>query len=1063
MRPIKLTMTAFGPYSSLEVVDFRELEGRNLFLVTGPTGSGKTTVFDAISFAMYGEASGSSGGGKSGRTADSLRSQYSPDDLLTEVELDFELKGIDYNVKRIPKQRKPKARGDGFTDQKPEAELIIGKGDSRKIVVGVSKVNEKIESLMGINADQFRQIMMIPQGEFRQMLNSDSQDREKVLRKLFDTRLYNAMQINLDMKSKALHKEIDDKEKLRNYEAAKIDCGGDLSLKAYVDSDNKNIDEILLKTSEMIEKDQALEKEMFLNIQGKNKEKEDLVSKREKAKADNEKLKLKEKTSEEVGKLEEKSEEIQELKKRISRGDKAALVLPLEKNCQDRQKEVYRIVEDRKKKDKDFAEAGKILEKAEVAFRKEDSSQSRKERENLVERLGHLKSLEDKVGRIEILTKSIQKMEKEVKLQDKKKKAGKLKVEKSSKELESLQEGLKKSREAKNKRIQLLSEYDQWKEKKNKLEKIYRNIQDRDKVRIDLEQKRKLVEKEEKILEKLDRVYKSSKLAFLRNQAALLAKELEEGKSCPVCGSLEHPSPAKVSNTTISEDEINELEEGVKKQEKKVSLAGKDIAVTEEKLKKTEEERKSLFQELIAYSESMDDGVLMDMKYLESLNKGDLQGIIESSAIKLGDIVDAGKKYKKLADESKSLEEKIEGMKKNIEDLGKEIESLTAKLLASEKTLSAEKAKLEAIFAEVPEELRTIKILALKIDKANSAKIKAQENYEVSRKNFESASLSFEGLKASLDQLAREEKVSLERNDKARKIMEDKIDTEGFSSLEDYKNSKMEAGQLERNKKNVDDYEKDLHFQKLQLEKLLVETKDLKVKNMDEFDKSLEDLAGIINEMIKGRSIIENRAASNSDIVERIKKINEEIGDREKTYKLLGNLASVAQGRNKGMISFERYVLAAFLDDILRAANIRLRKMSQGRFILSRTEELERKNKQSGLELEVFDNYTGKSRHVKTLSGGEGFKASLSMALGLSDVVQSYSGGVQLDTMFIDEGFGTLDQESLDNAISCLVDLQETGRLVGIISHVQELKERIDTRLEVKSTNTGSTTEFVVM
>ena len=183
---------------------------------------------------------------------------------------------------------------------------------------------------------------------------------------------------------------------------------------------------------------------------------------------------------------------------------------------------------------------------------------------------------------------------------------------------------------------------------------------------------------------------------------------------------------------------------------------------------------------------------------------------------------------------------------------------------------------------------------------------------------------------------------------------------------------------------------------------------------------------------------------------------------KSKRYELLGNLARVAQGQNPARVTFERYVLAAFLEDILEAANIRLNQMSQNRYQLYRTDEKERKNKQSGLELEVFDQYTGKARHVKTLSGGESFKASLSMALGLSDVVQSYAGGVRLDTMFIDEGFGTLDQESLESAINCLIDLQKTGRLIGIISHVQELKERIDVRLEVSSGYTGSATRFVV-
>lgn len=1063
MRPLKLKMTAFGPYGEIETVDFQELNGRNLFLVTGPTGSGKTTIFDAISFAMYGEASGSSGGGKSGRSAESLRSQYSRDDLLTVVELDFELKGTRYNVKRIPKQDKPKSRGEGFTEQKPEAELLIGQGQGRKVVTGVSRVNEKIESIMGINADQFRQIMMIPQGEFRQMLNSDSQDREKVLRKLFDTRLYNLIQMNLDMKSKALHREIEDKEKLRNYEAAKIDCGGDMALEDLLASDSRNMDEIILKTLELIKRDESLKKDMSLEIEGKNREKEDIVSKREKAKSDNEKLKLKDKTAAEVGKLEERSAEIRDLKERIIRGEKAALILQHEKNRNERKKELEGILGNRKKKEKELSEAKGILEKAQDVFSKEDSSESREMREKLVEKLRSLKSLEDKVSRIEAVSRSVEEMEKDVKILQKKKDASLLTLEKNRKDLGGYEERLKKSGEAKTAQVRLRSEYKQEEEKRKSLEKIHLNFKEEDKVLTDLEKHRKTVEKEEKVLQSIDKMYKSSKLAFLRNQAALLAAELEEGKPCPVCGSIDHPAPAAILGESISEDRINELEEGVKKQDKKVNDAAKKVAVAEEKLKKIWKDRKTLFNDLVAYSESTDDDKLRDMKYLESLSKGDMPAIIDNCRMKLDDIAGQGKKMKALADEGGDLEEKIKAARKYIEDLDKEIERLTTVQLESAGILSREKTKLEAIYTEVPEDLRSVKSLASKVNEVETTKRRMEESYESARKNLESAKVSFAGVSASLEQLKMEEENSREKSEKTGRELEAKISSEGFSSFDDYVSSKMTPDELEINRKIVEEHRRELHFQKQQYEKLLAETKGLQVSSMEEFDKAVVSIGSTINEMIKTRSSIENRSANNSEIVESIKKINEEIGDREKHYKVLGSLARVAQGRNRGMITFERYVLAAFLDDILKAANIRLKKMSQGRFVLSRTEELERKNKQSGLELEVFDNYTGKSRHVKTLSGGEGFKASLSMALGLSDVVQSYAGGVQLDTMFIDEGFGTLDQESLDNAISCLIDLQESGRLVGIISHVQELKERIDTRLEVKSTNTGSTTEFVVM
>lgn len=223
---------------------------------------------------------------------------------------------------------------------------------------------------------------------------------------------------------------------------------------------------------------------------------------------------------------------------------------------------------------------------------------------------------------------------------------------------------------------------------------------------------------------------------------------------------------------------------------------------------------------------------------------------------------------------------------------------------------------------------------------------------------------------------------------------------------------------------------------------------ELKIKNEDKI---------ILEEKEKE---IYLRVNQNGKILEDCKSFNKLIEADEKKYSNVGKLAKIINGDNPRKISFERYVLAAYFEDIITAANLRFSQMTCNRFVLLRKEELGDKRKGQGLDLQVFDNYTGKSRDVKTLSGGESFKASLSMALGLADVVQSYSGGIQLDTMFIDEGFGTLDPESLDAAIECLIELQGDGRVVGVISHVQELKDRIEVKLEVSSTNKGSKAEF---
>jgi exonuclease SbcC len=243
---------------------------------------------------------------------------------------------------------------------------------------------------------------------------------------------------------------------------------------------------------------------------------------------------------------------------------------------------------------------------------------------------------------------------------------------------------------------------------------------------------------------------------------------------------------------------------------------------------------------------------------------------------------------------------------------------------------------------------------------------------------------------------------------------------------------------------------------------LEAETKDLTYQNIEELNTKYNLLVEEQKILQNKQNIVYSRVTNNQKSLNQLNDFLIKINALEEKYKLIGNLNKVAKGDNVQRLTFERYVLAAYFDEIIIAANQRLEKMTGSRYLLKRKEDKSKGRAQQGLELEVFDNYTGKARHVKTLSGGEGFKASLALALGLADIVQSYSGGISLDTLFVDEGFGSLDPESLDSAIQCLVDIQKTGRLVGVISHVSELKERIKSVLEIYSNKEGSFARFIV-
>lgn len=1035
MRPIKLKMTAFGPYSGEEIIDFRELENRKLFLITGSTGSGKTTIFDAISFAMYGETSGNI------RSGESLRSHYALDSTLTEVELEFELKNNTYILKRIPKQLKPKKRGEGFTEQKSDAELLCV--STNKIYTSVTDVNEKIESLVGINADQFRQIMMIPQGEFRKLLTSDSQEREKILQKLFDTSLYNKVQMSLDFKSKKLWNHIKGKIELRNHEVEKILCEPDSELNSQIIDENKNINRILELTKEQIEIDISNNKILLVESETISLKIENNITKREKSKTINENIEKLNLLKTELINIELNKNAMIDLNNLTTKSESALLVRTYEDLYKNSQKKTIETEEKMNAIKKDLINVETKKMKLELEFNIINSDENNKVIKSLYEEILNLNRFKEKVSKISEIEKTIEIAENEKKdfANFFKKNENEL-ILINSKVL-VLKENLEKSRKAGLEINEIIIDL-------SKLEYTFKGL-----VKLNdlLFEKSDLIKKLENKNNKFEIInlkyneeqnfYSTKKINFLLNQAAILAKGLESNKQCPVCGSLNHPNLAEFTEEVITEFELNILEKKVDEIRNSKALIEKDILIFKENVKAIDDNITLISKEIS----------LMDLSIEKSI------GITEG---KISDLKEKQKILLKIISDQDTIVNDLDNQDKNINSLTKEREKTIEKCNVINITIESEKKLLLSIFEEIPLEINNLNLLENKIKQVSFKYTSLTQNIENKSKelqNVKDRSIEVETKNITINRQLLNLKNDFDVN---YKLLKESLVANDFESFENYLIFKDEIKNIKSNKNILNTYNNKLIYLKEKVNDLKNLTKDKSKIDMsnikDEIDNNRIQLSEV--NMKKGDILL--RLKSNEKSYSEVESISNSILKYEKDYSVIGNLSKVANGNNKARITFERYVLAAFLNDILIAANLRLSKMTNGRYILNRTEELERKNKQSGLELEVYDNYTGKSRHVKTLSGGEGFKASLSMALGLSDVVQSYSGGVQLDTMFIDEGFGTLDQESLDSAINCLIDLQKTGRLVGIISHVQELKERIDTRLEVTSSTKGSKTEFIV-
>ncbi|SDK24489.1 AAA family ATPase [Natronincola ferrireducens] len=1045
MRPLKLIISGFGPYANLQTVDFEELKNKNIFLITGPTGAGKTTIFDAISYALFGEASGSS------RSKDSLRSDFATQETLTYVELDFELRGKVYKVKRVPQQERKKLKGEGTVQKNTEAELILPSGE---IITRVTAVDEKISRVLGINKNQFRQIVMLPQGEFRKLLEAESIEREAIFRKIFGTEAFETIQRKLEDQRKSISKKIGEKQTRRDTHAKNIETGGDEALHRLIYAKDMNIAEIINRTKLLIEEDEKKNQEIAQEIKGIIGEQEKLqqqfVEGQETNKKINDKIELEKEYTDHV--LKEK--EYKEKNLRLERGRKTLPIIELENTYIQREKAL-------EMRHKEYREATESLNIAkdnllQTAQQIKIEEAKEPERKKISDEIATLKSRQEKVKEYEDKKLNIEKQKKELENKEKTLQGLKFSIKEEKNKLQLIYEGLKEIQKAEIDLEKLINIRDQ----KQEILEDARNLYKYTKQYITKANKYK---KEIQAYEELDNKFKEIKLiyetmedSFRRGQAGLLARDLRDGMECPVCGSSHHPKPAEAVEDVPTEEEIKKmklkLDKAAEERDKKygeVSRLHGDIQNSEvEVLQRKNSLLEALGQEI------------KDLKLEAMLPYLEKQGEMLSSELK--SLEEQLNSLEMIVKEKNKLETDLNQCEDNINKNQYQVEELEKVYTQDYGVVKAGEELLISIEKEIPLAIRSYTKLTSKIneiqgilDKLQQSHKKAQENYSKASNDHAFAEANCQTLWKSLE----EEKQEIE----ALKLeLENRIKAAGFNDYTEYHVKKMKEEQIKELETDILEYYQNLKSLKDRVEKAIKDTKDLKEVSLEKLIEDLKQLKNRKNLLEPKEKQLFSRINNNKKALREIEKINEDIRKDEEVFGVVGELSKVANGDNEERITFERYVLAAYFDEIINASNIRLNKMAGGRYILRRKEERGKGRRQEGLELEVFDNYTGKARHVKTLSGGESFKASLALALGLADVVQSYAGGISLDTMFVDEGFGTLDPESLDHAIQCLIDLQMGGRLVGIISHVPELKERIDVRLEITPAKEGSRVKFAV-
>lgn len=918
MRPLKITMSAFGPYAGEVTLNMQKLGKSGIYLITGDTGAGKTTIFDAISYALYGEASGNY------RENTTLRSKYASADTPTFVELEFEYNNEIYKINRNPEYPRPNKRGEGFTKQSANAELVMPDGS---VITKIKEVSAKVEEIIGINKNQFSQIAMIAQGDFRKLLNCETNERSKIFRKIFKTEPYH----NIEIKLSSLFNELKrnrEKEKsgIEQY-INQLKCNENDTLSLELErakSGDVLIEDVIKLAGEIINKDTLEYTKTQKNIESINEEIEKI----------NSNIKLYENQEATKKAYAKASSKLEELKTKRNECEKAYKSAEAQRERLDDLTRKINLINSKMPKYDELKSLENSINERAQSFEKSNNSLKQKQQEiTLLE-----KEIDEKSKALE-----------EVKGAD-------LLVQK----LTVQKEEIKKKAEALK---ELKTEIDRCKTEQKNL----KNAQSFAKSALDE-------------YGALENEYNQIYIAFFNEQAGIIADELKDGEPCPVCGSTSHPNLARKSENAPSQADVESAQNLVKKAQEKANKARDTASALKSKFDEIAANVKSAAKKLFGTDDNVFDDYNSNINALKK-EYDCILALLKTANEKLN-------LYKKLDKEIPKIQEKQKSLSDEIS------------------TLNTQKASDEAFISENTKRVTSIK----------------------SELDFESADLAKDKLK------------------------------EYTNLSSDIKNA------IEKSKNDFDDIKSKYDTQKgtkASLENALKEFKEIDLASLNEKYLKLNEYKKDVDETAKS---LYSRIESNKLLVDDISEKRDILKGYDDKYVWLNTLSETANGdiSGKEKITLETFVQMTYFDSIIRKANIRLLTMSDGQYELVRRSDAETLKKNEGLALDVIDHFNASTRSVSTLSGGESFMASLCLALGLSDEIQSSNGGIKLDTMFVDEGFGSLDGEALDRALSALTSLSQGNRLVGIISHVDALCDRIDNKIVITKDRTiGSNAQII--
>lgn len=1088
MKPIKLIMSAFGPYAGkMPPIDFTKFEEKGLFLIAGDTGAGKTTIFDAIIYALYGDTSGSYRGVKN------LRSEYAKDDVKSYVDFYFSHQGKDYHIYRAPSYER--INRNGRLTEEPEKVVFYAPDGSTvegsRNVDGAGSNLGVVRELLHIDKEQFKQIAMIAQGEFWSLLNSKTDDRTKILRTIFRTSGYNTMEYKLkDRQDESKERKTKIENSIIQYfhdvKAGTEDEPGETLAEALTEirigtrteiqteTQTDTLAETLKKLQERAEKSGSVhnlnemtevirklikldEERSLVAISQQNEAEKVLnVSRAELATAETnngflqKRDALKSKEAELSGRKEaiDQKETVLGRQKLASREgnpvyqswkEKADAVQSLEQQAEEKREAVKAASEKAEASAKALAEAEKDRPEGDALRTKAEKIRNEEEkyqrRDILAGEIAVLKSAAAGFGEkeTELSERERALKEKILQLQDKQKdlREAPEKLTKAKSEGEKLEALRSDIREILEQKIPAWEEKQKDRNKKqNAFSKAFAEFEEASKKRLEAE----------KILDCC--------------RAGILAQSLLDGKPCPVCGSIHHPEPAVMPEKAVTEDAFKKLKLDEEKKQKKKNDANAAAEAANSALLQYEELLRT------EMCKCLENPILGEESCVGGMEN--LRAKIEQAEALLGEKMEENQK------EQTRLMKACSELTMAETELANARESETEALTRDRDLFAQTKQENERALAAGEAEFRTLTDLsfenwetaASELQKAQDKAKEILDRVEGAGQLKKTADENYAAEQASLRTM--EENLEKERTEaKARReALEETIRKTGFSAPEEMLDLVRTEEELTASEKEIADYRQEVLLNRQQLAdaeeaakgRSFIDVEALKERCLEQ-EKIVTGKRSIANE-------IANRLQNNREKLERIEGQKPELEKARSEYAVCTKLYNLVKGTTgNGKITLEQFIQAAGFDGIIAAANRRLLPMSDGQFELFRQDKLGKRSN-TFLDLSVHDNHTGHDRPVGSLSGGESFKASLSLALGLSDTVSMSSGGVQMDALFIDEGFGTLDKTSIENAMEILINLSGANKLVGVISHREELMENIPQQIRVRKGKDGSHIEM---